>query len=236
MPQVLLFDIDGTLIHTGRAGVRALEHVMHDEFGVADALAGISLAGRTDRAIILEVLARVAPSHEATDEWLVTFRDRYLERLSAELASDHPGKRVLPGVFDLLDALDGRGADACIALLTGNFALGAEAKLRHFDLWRRFAWGAYGDAAVNRNDLLPTALAQARAAGLTDVRPADVVVIGDTPHDVACAHSGGARAVAVATGPYDTAALAATGADVVMQDLGNTAAVLAALDAFAAQR
>lgn len=236
VPQVLLFDIDGTLIHTGRAGVRALEHVMHDEFGVGDALEGIPLAGRTDRAIILEVLGRVAPSHEATDEWLLTFRDRYLERLSSELASDQPGKRVLLGVFELLDALDARGDGACIALLTGNFALGAQAKLRHFDLWHRFAWGAYGDAAVNRNDLLPTAMAQARAAGLADVTPADVVVIGDTPHDVACARSGGACAVAVATGPYDTAALTATGADVVLQDLGNTRAVLAALDAFTAQR
>lgn len=235
MPQVLLFDIDGTLILTGRAGVRALNWAFHEAFGVEDILEGVSLAGRTDRAIIAEALARHAPGHEADDAWWLAFRDRYLERLAAELDVAHPNKRVLPGIEPLLDALDERD-DLHVALLTGNFALGAEMKLRYFDLWHRFAWGAYGDSAVERNDLLPVALARAREAGMNDLNPMDVVVIGDTPNDVACAHSGGARAVAVATGPYGESALEQSGADVVMPNLADTRAVLSVLESLAVRR
>ena len=234
MPQLLLFDIDGTLILTGRAGVRAMNRTFREALGIDDVLAGIPLAGRTDRSILSEVLARFAPTHPADDAWLLAFRDRYLELLTEELGSDHPGKRVLPGIEPLLDALDDR-PDVHVALLTGNFALGAEVKLRHFGLWSRFPWGAYGDAAVNRNDLLPVAFERARENGLGGLSAADVVVIGDTPHDVACAHHGGARAVAVATGPYSEAALEATGADVVVPDLSDTQAVLSAIESLTAR-
>lgn len=234
MTQLLLFDIDGTLILTGRAGVRAMNQAFRETFGIDDALDGVPLAGRTDRGIITEVMARLAPGHEADEAWWAGFRDRYLDRLAAELGSDHPGKRVLPGIEPLLDSLEGRPG-ARVALLTGNFALGAEVKLRHFALWHRFAWGAYGDGAVDRNDLLPVAMSLARENGMSELSASDVVVIGDTPHDVACAHNGGARAVAVATGPYSEAALAATGADVVLPDLSDTRGVLSMLESLAAR-
>ena len=228
MPQLILFDIDGTLILTGRAGVRAMNHAFRETLSIGEALADIPLAGRTDRAIIAEALARFAPAHEADEAWVVAFRDRYLDRLRVELDVDHPGKRVLPGIGPLLDALE-TVPDTHVALLTGNFARGAEVKLGYFDLWRRFKWGAYGDATTDRNALLPVAMQRAREAGLMGLTPADVVVIGDTPHDVACAHSGGARAVAVATGPFSEAALADTGAEVVLPDLADTRGVLDAL-------
>jgi phosphoglycolate phosphatase-like HAD superfamily hydrolase len=100
-------------------------------------------------------------------------------------------------------------------------------KLEHFDLWRYFSCGAFGDDAPDRNGLLPKALARIDACGGPSVAASDVVVIGDTPLDIACAASGGARSIAVATGGYDAASLRAAGADVVFEDLSDLDAVLA---------
>jgi phosphoglycolate phosphatase len=117
-----------------------------------------------------------------------------------------------------------------LALLTGNFADAAQAKLSYFDLWRYFVCGAFGDDAGDRNALVAVALDRTRRCGFPPVAPRDVIVIGDTPHDVACAAASGAVAVAVATGFADKASLSAAGADVVFDDLSDTSAVLAALD------
>jgi phosphoglycolate phosphatase-like HAD superfamily hydrolase len=102
-------------------------------------------------------------------------------------------------------------------------------KLEHFDLWRYFRCGAFGDDAPDRNALLPKALARIRGGGGPSVDPADIVVIGDTPLDVMCAAAGGARSLAVATGDYDRVALKQAGADVVFDDLSETPAVLDAI-------
>ena len=228
MRKLLLFDVDGTLVLTGGAGVRAMNWAFEKTFGPPDALQGVPLAGRTDRAILEEAVARALPGVALDPGRLAVFVDRYLDRLRAEVAVDGPGKRVLPGVRLLLEYLAGRD-DIELALLTGNFEDGARIKLEHFDLWRFFGWGAYGGAVTDRNALLPVALAEARARGLTDLDPASVFVVGDTPSDVACARSGGARAIAVATGPYDRAALSASGADEVLEDLSDPEAFLQAL-------
>ncbi len=106
-----------------------------------------------------------------------------------------------------------------VGLLTGNFEPGARIKLGHFDLWRRFRFGAFGDDHLDRRALVPVAIARAREAGVPAVADGRVVVIGDTPLDVDCARAHGARAVAVATGPFNRAALEATGADVVVNTL-----------------
>jgi phosphoglycolate phosphatase-like HAD superfamily hydrolase len=134
----------------------------------------------------------------------------------------------MPGVRPLLDALAAR-RDAFLALLTGNFEHGARVKLEYFDLWHYFRCGAFGDAALERNGLLPTALARVEACGGPSPRPSDVVVVGDTPLDVAVARAGGARSVAVATGSYDVLTLSASGADVVLEDFSD---LRAALEAF----
>jgi phosphoglycolate phosphatase-like HAD superfamily hydrolase len=192
------------------------------------ALDRVSLGGRTDRAIISEVFASMG-RHEAAadDEEVFKVREAYLEALSLEILrpSPHPFG-VLPGVGPLLDALDAESA-ATVALLTGNFEGGAAIKLGHFDLWRRFAFGAFGDRHVNRRDLVPIALDQARAAGHTAVSAADVVVIGDTPLDVDCAKAHGARALAVATGWHSVEALRQSGADHTVETLEDLAPVLA---------
>src|SRR5262245_50049001 len=134
----------------------------------------------------------------------------------------------MPGVPDLLDVLADRD-DRYLALLTGNYETAARMKLEHFDLWRYFACGAFGDDAPDRNGLLPKAIARIAACGGPAIEQREAVVIGDTPLDVACAAAAGARCIAVATGNFSVGDLRAAGADVVMQDLSDTAAVLAAI-------
>ncbi len=139
-----------------------------------------------------------------------------------------PSQRVLPGVRHLLDTLASRD-DAYLALLTGNFRRGAEIKLRHFGLWDYFEGGAFGDDAHERNALLEAALTDIRTRGGPAFLARDVVVIGDTPLDVAVATNGGARAVAVATGGHGEDELRRAGADVVLTDLADPERVIEAL-------
>lgn len=222
MKRLVLFDIDGTLVLTGRAGVRALDRALFDVLGHRHALEGIPIAGRTDRAIVTDALNAVGVG--VTDELVLMIRDAYCGHLGEEVDRDSPHpKLILPGVAGALDALaplQARG-DVAVGLLTGNFARGAEIKLGYFDLWRRFAFGAFGDHHVDRRDLVPLAIDAARAAGAGSFAPTEAVIVGDTPADVDCAHAHGAKAIAVATGTYDEAALRKTGAEVVVSDLLN---------------
>jgi phosphoglycolate phosphatase-like HAD superfamily hydrolase len=225
--RLLLFDIDGTLVATGGAGQRAMNRAFEDVFGVPEAFAGVNLAGRTDTSIVGDAFAR--EKLPATAEAFARFRERYLVCLQQEVPRPMAGKRVLPGITPLLDALAPEPR-SFLGLLTGNFVEAAEVKLAHFDLWRYFRCGAFGDDHGDRNHLVPVALERARARGLPPhVGAPHVIVIGDTPRDVACAHAHGARSVAVATGEYSAERLEQAGADVVFEDLRDTDAVLDAL-------
>ncbi len=220
LKKLILFDIDGTLVLTGRAGVRALDRALLDVLGKPHALEGISIAGRTDRAIITDALT--ATGTAVTDAVVAHVRDAYCGYLGEEVDRDslHP-KLILPGVAAALDALAPLEAsgEVAVGLLTGNFARGAEIKLGYFDLWRRFRFGAFGDHHVDRRDLVPLAIDAAHRAGAGAFAPSQAVIVGDTPADVDCAHAHGAQAIAVATGGYDFAVLTATGAEVVVNDL-----------------
>ena len=224
--RLALFDIDGTLIHTARAGVRGMNAAFRDLHGHEDALAGMTFAGRTDRAIVFEAFAQLGidRSQAALDR----LRDAYLAHLAIELGHAVEGARVLPGVTGILDALEGR-SDVGVGLLTGNFERGAAIKLGHFDLWRRFGFGAFGDAHEDRRALVPIAIEGAEAATGVRIAPQDVVVIGDTPLDIDCARAHGAVSVAVATGPYSAGQLTEAGADVVIETLEDTDALLRVL-------
>ncbi len=223
---LVLFDVDGTLLLTGGAGVRAMTRAFEAVFGVPDAFQGIPMAGRTDQAILLEALARCGAERDGGR--LEAFRNLYVAILGEEIQRPSPGRRMMPGVHPLLEALAAR-REVVVGLVTGNYADAARVKLAHFDLARYFPWGAFGDDAPERDALVPIALARAAAAGVSVPPPHRIFVVGDTPSDVACAHAAGVRALAVATGPYDPAALRASGADEVFQDLADTAAVLDAL-------
>ncbi len=224
---LLLFDIDGTLVLTGGAGERAMNRAFRDVFGAADAFDEIEFAGRTDSSILDEAFARQGMT--ATDADVVAFRTRYLACLQEEVPRPMANKRVLPGIAPLLDALTPEPR-VFLGLLTGNYADAAEVKLSHFALWQYFRCGAFGDDHHDRNCLVPFALERARSQGLAPhVEGPRVIVIGDTPRDVACAHAHGARCVAVATGRYDGASLRLAGADVVFDDLSDTRGALEAL-------
>jgi phosphoglycolate phosphatase len=225
-PCVILFDIDGTLVLTGGAGQRAMARAFEDTFSVANAFQHIEMPGRTDSWILTDALTAHGVPPEAAN--ITRFREAYLEYLQIEIRHPGPRKGVMPGVRALLDVLLGRD-DVYLALLTGNYQDAARLKLEYFDLWRYFRCGAFGDAAPDRNGLLPKAIATIRTCGGPDVVPSQVVVIGDTPLDVECAAASGARSLAVATGGYEIDALRAAGADVVMKDLGDTREVLRAL-------
>ena len=219
MRKLVLFDIDGTLVLTGGAGLRAMNKACAELVGHAEALAGIPVAGRTDRVILSDVVQRIG--RELDEPLLEHLRDRYLAHLAEEI--QHPGRGprgVMPGIRPLLDTLHERD-DVFLGLLTGNFEEGARIKLEHFDLWKYFRCGAYADDAADRNALVPFALQRARGCGLPEVGPRDILVVGDTPHDVACARAVGAVAVGVATGGFTTAQLDESGADVVFEDLSD---------------
>lgn len=224
MPTLLLFDIDGTLITTGGAGYRAIKQAVEMTLGVKRALEGIPVAGRTD-SIILRDAVRALDGRELTAHLLDQLRTTYMGTLRAEIDRVRGGPGVLPGVRTLLARLAG-DPDFHVALLTGNFSQTAEIKLAYFDLWQHFPWGAFGEDAVHRNDLLPVAIARYRVRTGLDVASSDIVIIGDTPNDVEVARAGGARSVCVTTGQFDRQALLDAGADVVFADLSDVDEVI----------
>ena len=158
MRTLVLWDIDGTLVLTGRAGLRALERAVGEVTGVRGAVDGVPVAGRTERAIVHDVLG--AAGQAVTEAAVRAVRDRYCDLLAEEVARDTPHwKGILPGVPAALDALAPLEADGTVAvgLLTGNFARGAAIKLGYFDLWTRLAGRVAGDyrlrrAAISRRD------------------------------------------------------------------------------------
>lgn len=222
--DLLLFDIDGTLLRTQGAGREALDEAFLSVCGWADATAGVSFAGATDGGILRGVAARFGAEWRGDVAPFDTeaLRAHYVAVLAERLKT--PGRvEVCPGVQALLAALEGR---AHLALLTGNWRAGAALKLRAAGLDRPWLDGAFGDDAVDRNLLVPVARARAAAAGLRYRR---VVVIGDTPADVACARAGGAVAVAVETGFAPRGALEAARPDLLLPDLARGRAWFEAL-------
>lgn len=226
-PALILFDIDGTLLLSGRAGLRAMTRAFAQAFGVADGFKQVSFAGRTDSFLLSQALQAAGLPDTADNH--ARFRDAYVPLLEEEI--QHPGtghKGLMPGARELIEALVEHD-HLHLALLTGNYRRAAEVKLTHFELWDFFEWGAFSDDAADRNALVP--IARQRAA-IYDVPPEAierVIVIGDTPHDIECARVAGATSIAVATGGHTVEELRAAGADVVLADLSDTEKVVALL-------
>lgn len=221
MKTLLLWDIDGTLIASGNAGMRALQASLASGFAMDRSLHEIDFGGRTDRWIMRAIFEKF--NLPVTEENFVRLFDGYLSLLPSELAN--PQARVLPGIRPLLDQLAGR-TDITQGLLTGNIRRGAELKLAHHGLWDYFPFGAFADDAELRNDLGPFALRRAFEHTGVQFSPDKVWIIGDTPHDVACARAIGARAIAVATGHADQAKLRAAEPDAYFEDLNDAQAFI----------
>ncbi|HEY4814796.1 MAG TPA: HAD hydrolase-like protein, partial [Chthoniobacterales bacterium] len=199
--KLFLFDIDGTLLTTDGAGRAALKSAGADLFAIQEDLRTINVSGSTDTAIVQDVLR-----HHSLDESTANvnrYLGGYLVWLKQHLASQSGA--ILPGVISLLDVLAKDGQ--AIGLLTGNVRRGAQIKLTAHGIWNRFSFGAFGDDNSDRNQLGPIAKRRAEAALNTEFAAHDIVVIGDTPKDIACARAFGAVVVAVATGRYSLANL-----------------------------
>jgi len=212
--RVCLFDIDGTLINTGRAGRAAFYAALQAEFQCVPPHHQVEFSGRTDRSIVGDLFDRhgIANSPENTHR----FFDAYLKQLPTML-NGREGI-VLPGVAALLSQLAQR-QDVAVGLLTGNTRRGAGVKLAHYGLADFFGFGGFGDVHLDRNDVAADALSAASAFLDHRVEPADVWVIGDTPLDVRCARAIGAQAVAVATGGHALDELAHAEPDLLLADL-----------------
>jgi phosphoglycolate phosphatase len=222
--RLLLWDIDGTLISTGAAGQRAIMRATAERFGGSGDLDGVEIAGRTDTGIAHQILAK--HGEPVTEESVTTFLDLYLELLAHELPRSKG--QVMPGVLPLLQSLE-RQPDTALGLLTGNLKRGAQLKLEHYQLWHFFAFGAFADDHHDRNELGAFALTRAQEGTGEKFLPAQVDVIGDTGHDIACGKAFGARTIAIATGSWPRERLAEYAPDFLFNDLSNVDDVIATL-------
>jgi phosphoglycolate phosphatase len=198
--RLVLFDIDGTLIHSGGAGEKAFAAVARDLFDIQDATRDLHFAGRTDPAIVRELFLK--HGIEITPENFGKFFDGYVVRLQ-RLVVEITG-RVLPGVESWIAQLQALPTPPLLGLLTGNIRRGAQIKLTHYGLWQHFPFGAFADDAENRCEIAATARDRGGRLLNRELRGEEILVIGDTRHDIECGQSIGARVLAVGTGMYQS--------------------------------
>ena len=214
--RLLLFDIDGTLINSGGAGIEALKRALKERFGIDDDLHDVEVAGMTDSGIVVSILKK----HKipATTENTAAFLDSYVHFLSLELPR-RKGK-LLPGVLPLLEKLKTR-KHLVLGLLTGNLSRGAQLKLNHYGVWHFFELGAFADDHHDRKELGPFAQARAKEKHGREFSAEEIDVIGDTPRDIACGKALGARTIAVATGTWSREKLAEHDPDFLIDDFSD---------------
>jgi phosphoglycolate phosphatase-like HAD superfamily hydrolase len=215
MVRLVLFDIDGTLCHTGGAGIKAFAKVFATEFGAHNGVEHIKFAGRTDVSLVREFFnLHGIPATSANFE---RFFDRYVYWLDHIL--QHSQSAECPGVRELITELQALPDPPLLGLLTGNIRLGAEIKLRHFRLWDHFETGGFADDDEDRDKIAAVArLRGGRVLG-RELQGKEIVVVGDTPLDIRCGRAIGARVLAVATGGARYHELEAHKPDWVVEDL-----------------
>ncbi len=196
MIRVVLFDIDGTLIQTNAAGVKAFARAFTMEFGFADGTEKLKFSGRTDTSLVREYFIHNKINPDA--EHFRRFFDCYVFWLDHTLKESKG--RVLPGVQEFIHALKNFPEPPLIGLLTGNIRLGAEIKLRHFGLWDEFQTGAFADDHEERDHIAMAAKERGNKFFKRKLRGDEILVIGDTPLDIRCGRAIGAKVLAVATG------------------------------------
>ena len=226
--RLVLFDIDGTILLTDGAGRRAVQRALMEVFG-SRGTADHRFDGKTDPQIVRELMRMEGHADEHIDERMGRMLSRYVELLHEELDGGIGRTRLMPGVRELLDALDARD-DILLGLLTGNLAAGARAKLAAAGIDpHRFRVGAFGSDHELRSELPGVAQRRAREDLGLDIAGGDVVVIGDTPADIQCGRAIGARAIGVATGHYSVHELALHHPAAVFEDLSATNDVVRAI-------
>jgi phosphoglycolate phosphatase len=221
LSRLILFDIDNTLLYTGGAGGLAMNLAFQEMFGINDGFAKVEFSGRTDLYILSEGL-RLHGIAGGIDAHLDDFLRRYhriLDRTLGECTG-----HLMPGFPELLEALSKRDGIR-IGLATGNFSDAAWMKVEHYGIKRYFSGGVFGEASLDRSEMVRAGI-EAMAAETTQQ---EVLIIGDTPHDVSSALDNGLKAVGVATGNYSVDQLRESGAPMVFVDFSDwqgTAATL----------
>lgn len=230
--RLLLFDIDGTLVRCGPQIGPIFMGALKRTFGRTGNVRAYDFGGRTDTEAVIDLMTGAGiPRHEVEDQ-LDEVRSHYnglLERLDPEQM------RLLPGVVELLEEL-AAAEDVCVALLTGNWEIGARAKLEPFGLNRFFDFGAFGEDGVRRNELVPVAVERAAERLGSPPIASDVVIIGDTVRDIACGDAHGVPVLAVATGFTPDHRLRKAGARWVVPDLRHASVREILLDGHEAAR
>jgi phosphoglycolate phosphatase len=197
MIRLVLFDIDGTLLHTGGVGIKAFARAFTSEFGLPDCTARMKFAGRTDVSLVREVFT--LHQVEASPANFARFFAAYVEWLRVMIVDSDGG--ACPGVMKFLEVLETQPEPPLIGLLTGNIKHGARIKLERFNLWEKFPFGGFADDHEDRDKIAGVAHQRgSERFGRPPLHGEEVLVIGDTPLDIRCARAIGARVVAVATG------------------------------------
>lgn len=229
MQRLVLFDIDGTILLTAGAGRRAIVAAINELVGPASGMHQVRFDGKTDPQIVAELLAAAGHPGPHPAGRVEALCARYVDLLQHELQQPACRTTVMPGVLPLLDRLE-KESGVVLGLLTGNMARGAALKLRSAGLDPgRFRVGAYGSDSAHRSELPPIAARRAEPYFGRVPSGSEVVIIGDTPADIACGACISARAVGVATGAYSLSDLMSCSPHAAFDDLSDTERILEAI-------
>lgn len=220
MTRLVLFDIDGTLVRTGGAGVKAFAQAFRTEFGISEGTERLNFSGRTDVSLVREFFTQ--NQIEPSTENFRRFFDTYIFWLQKQIVECTGG--LCLGVAEFYAALQSLAQPPLIGLLTGNIQRGAQIKLRHYDLWDKFVFGAFADDHEDRDQIAAIALQRGSDRLGGALRGEEVLVIGDTPLDVRCGRAIGAKVLAVATGNFTVDQLRPHKPDWAVPDLSGVSA------------
>ncbi len=224
--RLVLFDVDGTLITTGGAGMRAFYRALRLIFGVEVIDEAVRPDGKTDPLILKELLTHYGLTDRCGDKTRDDLFSSYLSCLEDEMrrAKESGLIRILPGVVGLLHMLSGH-PDFCVGLVTGNLKRGAEIKLNHAGLDPYFRFGGYGSDSEDRTELTRIGIQR----GMQTIAPSpveDAFILGDTPLDIIHGHAAGVRVIAVASAGYGINDLRAYHPDMLVPDLTPAESIL----------
>ena len=214
LPRTILFDIDNTLLYTGGAGGHAMDRAFAELFGVDDGFGKIEFSGRTDLFILQSALEQ-GEIDGGPHEHMAAFVSAYVSLLPESLLERRG--HLMPGFPQLLNTL--RESGARLGLATGNFSEGARLKLEFYELAGHFAGGGFGEVSRERSEVVAAAIREVADGA----KPGNVMVVGDTPHDIAAALANGAIGVGVATGSYGVEELRDSGAQITFEDFSDHA-------------
>jgi len=215
--KLLLFDIDGTLIKSGGAAIKAAELAFENIYNVKNVMNGIRADGKTDPLILKEMFKKGLNRDFTMNEAEIIFGE-YLKILDLKLQNGNK-ITVLPGILELLNELLDK-QDVILGLATGNIEQGARVKLKYSGLDHFFSFGGFGSDSENREQLIRAAIERGRR--VADRHLDKIFVIGDTPLDITCGRAAGAITVGVCTGTYNYGQLESHNPDFLFKDLLDT--------------